>query len=442
MTINEREIALNALLSYRRNGAWPDLYLKEALEKADSKKASLVSAITYGVLQNQNLIDYYIFCFSSLKMNKISPLVLESLRIGAYQILFLEKIPLSAAVNESVKLVSKTGNRRASGFANGLLRRLGAEKNNLPEIKAQTFEEYLSIKYSHPLWLVKKYISVFGSQEAEDILKHDNMPAMPAIRVNTLKNSCPEFEAEANKVSADILEKVSCCPDAYYVHDLGALIKSPLFERGCFYVQDVASQQAIIALNPKKGSRLLDICAAPGGKSLLACQLMENDGYILANDLYPHKAKLIKKNAEGYGAGIIHTSCFDASEYDESLSESFDYIICDVPCSGLGIIRKKPDIRFKSPDELEALTDIQKNILNTACRYLKKGGRMLYSTCTILPSENEDQVNDFLNAHPDFRLVPFNLNGREEAGYKTFLPHRDGTDGFFIALLERRHQPC
>jgi len=434
----ERETALQALTEFRRTGAWPDLYLKNKLEPMTRAQAALATNITYGVLQNQSLLDYYIGVFSSVRLKKIHPLVLDAMRMAVYQILFLDKVPDSAAVNESVDLIKKGGQGRASGFANGVLRTIVRKKEELPEVQAKTFTEKLAIQYSHPVWFVRRLIKMLGGDEAEALLKADNMPVRPVIRVNTLKTNAAAFAEAVLSLTGEQLHAVEGLPDCYYVDGLAELLKSNLFEEGLFYVQDAASQFAVHTLAPKPGDRVLDICAAPGGKSILAAQLMEDRGELISNDLYPHKAALIRSNADKYGIHILQESCKDSCLYNPDFEKAFDKIICDVPCSGLGIIRKKPDIRFKDEEALGELLPIQKKILNNAASYLKPGGTMIYSTCTILPEENERMVRAFLKDHPDFHLCSFDIRGEKTEGYITLYPHRHGTDGFFISKLERR----
>ena len=434
----EREIALQALLEFRKSGAWPDLYLKNKLADVDRAQAALATNITYGVLQKQSLLDFYIGHFSSIKLPKINPVVLDAMRMAVYQILFLDKIPDSAAVNESVDLIKKHGQSRASGFANGVLRTIVRQKDMLPEVKAKTFTETLAIKTSHPVWLVRRLIKILGAEETEALLRANNEPVRPVIRVNTIKTTSTAFVEAAKELTGKTMEAVEGLSDAFYADDLAELLKSNLFSKGHFYVQDAASQYAVHTLNPQPGDRVLDICAAPGGKSILAAQLMKDCGTLISNDLYEHKAALIRANAEKYGIHILQESCKDSCLYNPDFEQSFDKIICDVPCSGLGIIRKKPDIRFKDEKSLADLLPIQKQIFENAASYLKPGGTMIYTTCTILPEENERMLKNFLKTHEDFKLSSFEIRGEKIDGYITLYPHRHGTDGFFISKLERR----
>ncbi len=435
---NERALALDALLAFRRDGSWPDLSLKQRLVGLDESRAALCTHIVYGMLQNGTLLDWYIARYSSLPLKKISPLVLECLRIGVYQIVFLDRVPVSAAVNESVKLIKKTGNARAAGFANGVLRAAARSRDALPEVACATEEQTLAVRYSHPQWMVRRFIALFGREGAERLLQADNAPTPAVVRVNTVRGTSEAFIADCLALTGASPVPVDGLDDAFTVTELSPLLKSELFADGRFTVQDAASQLAVRALDPRPGERLLDVCAAPGGKSFLAAQLMGNEGEVVACDIYPHKVDLIEQTAHRLGLTAVRTVCRDASAAAPQWEKRFDRVICDVPCSGLGVIRKKPDIRFKDEQELAALPTLQRAILESAAACVKPGGRLLYSTCTILPEENEQVVDAFLRDHGDFAPVSFPLRGRAIDGHTTLLPHVDGTDGFFIALLERR----
>lgn len=440
--VNEREIALQALLEFQKTGAWPDLYLKKKLEPLSGPQAALATNITYGVLQNRSRIDYYIGCFSSIPLKKISPIVLEAMRMAVYQILYLDRVPDSAAVNQSVELIKHTGNKRAAGFANGVLRTIVRQKQSLPAVEAKTAAGRLAIETSHPEWLVKRLVDILGEDECRQFLLADNAPVRPVVRINTLKTTDEAFCAAIHRMTGWMPQPVEGLENAFYMEDLAAALKSDLFEQGYFYVQDAASQMAVQVLAPAPGDRVLDICAAPGGKSLLAAQWMEDRGELVSNDLYPHKAALLRENARRYGVTILRESCKDACLYNEEYAGYFDKVICDVPCSGLGIIRKKPDIRYKDEASLRGLPQIQARILENAAAYLKPGGSMIYTTCTVLPEENEQVLEAFLRSHPDYKLCSFLLRGIERPGSVTLYPHRDGTDGFFISKLERSAHRC
>lgn len=434
--LSARETALRALISFRREGAWPDLYLKKACRDMSREESALCANLTYGVLQNRAWLDFLIGSVSSRPVEKLTPQVLDALRLGAYQLLFLTRIPQSAAVHETVELVKQHGNPAAAGYANGVLRALQRRLEQLPEVPKDDPLEYLSIRYSHPRWFVGKMCKRLGFADCEALLQADNAPAPVTARVNTLKLRRPELLAllAEQGIAAQPhpwLEQALCFPD------LRGVLQSDALKQGLFYIQDIASQLCVEALAPRPGETVLDLCAAPGGKSLLAAQLMEDRGTLLSMDLHPHKTDLIAENAARYGASCIRTFPADASVTKDALLARADAIICDVPCSGMGVIRKKPDVRYKDGDQLKALPPLQLSILENAGRYLRPGGRLVYSTCTVLKEENEAVVERFLSDHPEFAPEPFTLPGigPVEEGRLTLWPHIHHTDGFFMAKI-------
>ena len=434
--LSARETALKALISFRRDGAWPDLYLKKACEGMGREESALCANLTYGVLQNRAYLDFLIGSFSSRPVNKLTPQVLDALRLGAYQLVFLTKIPHSAAVNETVELVKKHGNSGAVGYANGVLRALQRSLDNLPQVPRDNDLDYLSIRYSHPKWFVGKMNKRLGFGGCEALLQADNTPTPVTARVNTLK-----INREALLERFSRLE-IAARPhphlaNAIVFDNMKGVLQSDELKQGLFYIQDIASQLCVEALSPRPGETVFDLCAAPGGKSMLAAQMMEDQGSLLSMDLHPHKSDLIAQNAEKYGITCLQTVPSDASVRKDALVERADGIICDVPCSGMGVIRKKPDVRYKDGDHIKVLPPLQLSILENAGSYLKPGGRLVYSTCTVLKEENEAVVEKFLAAHPDFSLEPFDLPGigRVEEGMLTLWPHIHGTDGFFMAKL-------
>ncbi len=433
-----RNAALRALIQFRRDGSWTDLLLKKELAEMSREDAALASAITYGVLQNMQLLDFYISQYSSIRIKKIMPQVLDAMRCGVYQIVFMDRVPMFAAVNETVALIKKQTNPRAASFANAVLRKICAEKNNLPIPDRDDSIRYLSTIYSHPEWLVEKFISQYGIDESEKLLKANNASAPLYIRVNTLKTTTDNLIEVLTKHGV-VVDRVFELSDALLCRSGEPLHLTDEFKDGLFYIQDIASQMAVSLLDAKPGETIIDMCAAPGGKSLVAAQNMANKGRILSFDLHPHKAQIIADNAIKYGATIIEASASDSSVTDGKLAGMADRIICDVPCSGLGIIRKKPDIRYKSEESIKSLPDVQYRILKNAAKYLKSGGRLVYSTCTILKDENEDIINRFLSEEKDFKLVPFynSICGSCD-GTITLLPHINNCDGFFIAVLDRK----
>ena len=425
-----RETALQGLIAFRRQGAWPDLLMKKAAQELRREDAALAAALLYGTLQNLALLDFYLQSVSSMPLKKVMPQVLDALRLGAYQLLFLDRVPDSAAVNETVKLVKKQAGARAGGFANAVLRKLISlrEQNALPAVTGKTPQERLSIQYSHPLWFVEEMWQRLGPQGCEALLAANNQPVgRTTLRVNTLKTTAEELTAILRREGVDAVPAEGL-PNALETAHLGNPAALDSFQKGLFYVQDAASQRCVAALDPQPGASVIDMCAAPGGKTLLCAQLMRNQGSIVAIDVHPHKTKIIEENAARYGADIIQTVTADASHAISRLCKSADYVLCDAPCSGLGVIRKKPDIRFKKREELDGLPAIQAALLTTAAQYVKPGGRLVYSTCTVRREENEDVVGRLLAQNPDCQLEQM----------VTLWPHIDGTDGFFYARMQRR----
>ncbi|MBR5537126.1 MAG: 16S rRNA (cytosine(967)-C(5))-methyltransferase RsmB [Clostridia bacterium] len=434
--LNAREVALRALISYRRESAWPDLYLKKACADLRAEEAALASNLTYGVLQNRAYLDFLLSRFSARPLEKITPQVLDALRLGAYQLVFLTRIPHSAAVNESVELVKKHANAGAAGYANGVLRALQRSLDALPEVPREDELEYLSVRYSHPKWFAGKMRKRLGFDGCEALLRANNAPAPVTARVNTLKTTREALLARfaEKEISANPHPHLA---NAIIFETMKGVLQDESLRQGLFYIQDVASQLCVEALGPRPGDTVFDLCAAPGGKSMLAAQMMEDRGSLLSMDIHPHKSDLIAQNAGTYGITCLDTVPSDASVYREALAGRADAIVCDVPCSGMGVIRKKPDVRYKDGDHIKVLPPLQLAILENAGKYLKPGGRLVYSTCTVLREENEAVVERFLTDHPDFALEPFDLPGigRVEEGMLTLWPHVHGTDGFFMAKI-------
>lgn len=422
-----RKIAFDILLDVHKNNSYANLALKDKLKNQKPIDAGFITRIVYGVLQNQIYIDYYIKKYA--KNSRIKPQILVILRMGVYQILFMDKVPDSASVDESVKLVKKLKMSQLSGFVNGVLRSISREKDNLPQISASTKAEYLSVKYSHPLWLVEKILSEYSKEDTLEILNANNEKAPIVCRINTIKTD--EKSIDFSNVSYEF-----CDDNAVILDKTGDIENLDIFKNGEIYVQDFASQYAIKALNPTKGSKLIDCCSAPGGKSFLSAQYMENKGEILSFDIHEHKIKLIEKTADRLGIDIIKASVFDASVFNEKLEKYADFVLCDAPCSGLGIIRRKPEIRYK--EDISQLPSIQLSILENVSRYVKNGGTLVYSTCTIISDENQQVVENFLSKNDEFYLEEFELFGNEKHKMITLLPHIHGTDGFFIAKLRRK----
>lgn len=440
--MDAREVALLTLNASQQQGGWSDQILKKLLTQAklDSRDGALATQLCFGVLQNQLLLDFYLSKFSNMPLKRMESKVLQALRLGAYQMLFLDKIPHSAAVNRSVEM-SRTHckNPRAAGMVNGILRTIERNLHQLPEIPQTDVVERLSIQYSHPKWLVKEYCASIGAEETEALLKvHNSRPPMTAM-VNTTKITAEKLikELESEGVEVGLHPWLADC---LILSKTGDLERLTAFQEGHFYIQDPASRLCVQAAGPKAGMRVLDCCAAPGGKSFAAAIAMENQGEIISCDLHPHKKKLIQAGANRLGLDQIAPMTADGKVFRPEWENAFDLVLVDAPCSGLGVIGKKPDIRYKDPKPLADLPVVQRAILDNAARYVKKGGVLLYSTCTVLKRENEMVVQSFLEHHPQFRAEQFVLPGpvgTVEAGMLTLWPHRHETDGFFICKLRK-----
>lgn len=433
-----REAALEALTACRRLDAWSDGSLKAACRELDRREAALAARLVYGVLQNRALLDHYLDACCTQRFETLEPFIRDVLRLGAYQILFMDRVPDSAAVDESVELVKRKKRQRAAGMVNAVLRRLSREKNELPEIPAGDRAEYLALRYSHPAWLVRRLMGLLGDGEAEAFLRLDNEAVPTTIQRNPLRCTAEEL-TESLTADRASLTPHAWMPDCWLLSGGGSLEAMPAFQKGWFQVQDAAAKAAVLASGVKPGDRVLDVCAAPGGKSFAAAMAMGDRGEIVACDIHRHKLALIEKGAERLGLTCIHTELADGRQCREEWLESFDAVLCDVPCSGLGIIRKKPDIRYKDPAQLAGLPRVQRAILENAGRYVKPGGVLLYATCTVLPEENGEVTAEFLSSHPEFHPEPFRLPGLdgENDGSLTLWPQRHQTDGFYICKMRR-----
>ena len=433
--MSARTTALSALIATRRQGAWSDGILKEYVQrdKLERRDAALASQLVYGVLQNRMLLDFYLAQVVSGPLFRLQPAMLDILRLGAYQILLLDKIPDSAAVNEAVEQTKKYVNQKASGMTNGALRALVRKKGAL---KAP---QDLATRYSHPQLLVELLQESVGEDRIEALLQADNAPVPTSLQVNTLLSSEAEVE-QALSAEAISYEKHPWLPGCYLVRRTGNLANFGLFASGKVYVQDPSAKLAALAAGVAPGMRVLDCCAAPGGKSFAAAIEMKNQGCITSCDIHEHKVALIEKGAARLGISIVHARQADASQFDPDFENGFDVVIADVPCSGLGVIRKKPDIRYKDLAPLSRLPAVQAAILENVSRYVKPGGVLVYSTCTVLRRENKEIAESFLTRHPEFRLeaipVPERLDAKND-GMLTLLPSLHAADGFFICKLRK-----
>ena len=440
--MDAREAAMLALNACQRQGGWSDGALKKQLSAAElsGRDAALATQLCFGVLQNQMLLDFYLAKFSNIPLKRMEGKVVQTLRLGAYQMLFLTRIPHSAAVNSAVALVkAHCKNPRAAGMVNGILRSMERSLQNMPVIPQGDPVAYLSTLYSHPEWLVKEFILSLGEEETAQLLAADNSQPPTAVMVNTTRTTAETLKAmlEADHVEAEPHPWLENC---LLLSRTGDLERMEAFQQGLFYVQDPASRLSVLAAGAKPGMRVLDCCAAPGGKSFAAAIAMENQGEIVSCDLHPHKKKLIQAGADRLGLTIITPKTADGKVFRPEWERAFDLVLVDAPCSGLGVIRKKPDIRYKDPAPLADLPAVQLDILRNAARYVKPGGTLMYSTCTLLYRENGEVVETFLAENKAYKAEAFTLPGPVgpvQSGSVTLWPHRHGTDGFFISKMRR-----
>ena len=440
--MDAREAALLTLNACHRQGGWSDGVLKKQLAaaKLDSRDAALATQLCFGVLQNQLLLDFYLSQFSNIALSRMEGKVLQALRLGAYQMLFLDRIPHSAAVNCSVEMTKRLcKNPRAAGMVNGILRSVERNLDHLPAIPNTDPVSYLSILYSHPEWLVKEFCMTFGTEEGAKLLAADNHQPPMTVMVNTLRGTAEQVAQRLTEQRVEVTPH-PWLADCLVLSKTGDLEGLEAFREGLFYVQDPASRLAVEAAEVRPGMRVLDCCAAPGGKSFAAGIAMKNEGELISCDIHPHKKKLLQAGADRLGLSLLHPMTADGKVFRPEWEGAFDRVLVDAPCSGLGVIRKKPDIRYKDPEPLKGLPEVQRAILDNASRYVRPGGILLYSTCTLLPRENEEVVRWFLEGHKDFKAEAFTLPGpvgTAADGLVTLLPHRHGTDGFFICRMRR-----
>ena len=405
-----REAALDVLAACRRNGAWIDGALKQVLKRdgLSGRDAAFASRIAYGVMQSRIYLDRCLARCLTQRPEKLEPLLLDILRIGAYQILFMDKVPVNAAVNEAVEMAKAHKLSRAAGLVNAVLRNVDRRRGE-PLAFADELEA-LSVQTSHPRALVERVVGLLGAEEAEAFLRADNEPVPTTIQTNTLKTTAKRLRASLEDEGVTV-EPHPWLADCFTVSGTGDLEGLRAWREGWFTVQDAAAKLTALAAAPKAGSFVIDTCAAPGGKSFAMAMCMEGKGHILSCDMEEHKLRLMEAGAERLGIECMEVRLADGRVCDEALAEKADIVVCDVPCSGLGIIRKKPDIRYKDMASLAGLPAIQRAILDNASRYVRRGGTLVYSTCTVLPEENERVTDAFLRAHPDFTYDAFALPG-------------------------------
>jgi len=446
-----RHIAVDLLVRIDSSNAYSNEILDSAIKRSSlsDNDQRLLTRIFYGVLENRILIDYHIGALSKIRIGKIHGKILNSLRIAIYQIIFLDNVPISAAVNESVKIANIT-NRHSAGFVNGVLRNFVRkyEKGLLPLPGEENETSNLSVKYSLPEWLVEELSKQFDSASIKSIAASNNQAPPLSLRVNTMKTTKKDLMQNLSSIGIETTES-NHAEDGLIVKTSkdASANQNQYFSEGHYYIQDEASMMVSQYLSPRPGEIVFDLCAAPGGKTTHMAQLMELSGKIRAFDLYSQRVKNIIENANRLGIDIIDAETKDSTCPDYKLSESADRVLVDVPCSGIGIFRRKPELRYRIfQNDLDEIVIIQKKLIENAAVYVRKKGFIVYSTCTVNYNENDKIIFDFLKQNNNFRLVDIN-EGNYPAIFKKSVPcikeaihtysHRDGTDGFFICMLQK-----
>lgn len=443
-----RDTVLKILYEINEKGAYSNIALNRHLEACQFRETdrAFITGIVYGVVKWRLTIDWVISQFSNIKLKKISPWILNILRMGTYQLLYMDRVPESAACNESAKLAKKYGHQASTGFVNAVLRNIARNREKIkhPDKNIEP-SKYLSIAYSHPEWMVERFLTLFGSDFTESLLESNNAIPEFTIRINSLKTSREKL------VEALARENIEAFPgifsnDALIIKNPSSISRLIAFKEGLFQVQDESSMLVGRALDPMPGELVLDVCSAPGGKATHIAQLMNNKGTVLARDIHEHKIKLIEQSASRLGIDIIKTAIHDAFIPDAELEGKADKVLLDAPCTGLGIIRRKPDIKWtRDSSDTAEITNLQRKMVIAAGKSVKPGGILVYSTCTILPEENTEIVKEFLNINPEFEMddlssvMPEPLKSKiTEKGMLQLYSNRDGVDGFFISKLRKR----
>ena len=430
-TVNGREVVLETLLLIIRDGEYSHIALKNVLDKyqyLEKKERAFITRVVDGTLEHMMEIDYIINQFSKVKVNKMKPVIRMILRSSVYQMKYMDSVPDSAVCNEAVKLATKKGFVNLKGFVNGVLRSIsrGLDDVKYPE-KETDLVSYISVKYSLPEWIVKQWLEVYDAGTVEKMGEEFLKEKPTSIRCNLSRISKEELKAKLEAEGVTVYDEPEI-PCALFIAGYDYLGKLTSFQEGDFYIQDVSSMQVSLWAEPQEGDFVIDVCSAPGGKSIHMAEMLHGTGHVEARDLTEYKVGLIDENIRRSGLENITAVQWDATVYDEESKESADIVIADLPCSGLGVLGKKTDLKYKITETMQKdLVAIQKEILSVVHNYVKPGGKLLYSTCTIHRGENEKNTKWFLEKHPEFTLVK----------EKQMIPGIDGGDGFYIAMFQK-----
>lgn len=435
---NPRVAALRSLVRCERDGKFANLEVGSSLKDTSlsAPDRALYTALVYGVAERQLTLDYILRALSDRTPDELDPEAKNAVRMGLYQMIYMAKIPVHAAVAESVEAAP----RRCRGFVNAVLRSYLRKKDSvkLPR-REDGFDRYLSVKESIPEEICRLWRLGYGEAAAERLAEAANGHTPLTLRINTLKTTAEAVRSALRErgIDTDVHPVFSDMLTARGNAAIGSV--TDLLEDGSFFVQDPASRACVYALGAKPGETVLDVCAAPGGKSFSAAIQMENRGMLISCDLHKSKISLIEKGAKRLDISILRAECRDGKEFEPAYAEKFDRVLCDVPCSGLGVMAKKPDIRNRPLPSLKALYRTQTDILQNGSRYVRHGGTLAYSTCTLNPAENEEAVKRFLAENPDFSPCDFEMGPvRSVEGMYSFFPGTVSTDGFFTAVMKRK----
>lgn len=430
-----REKVAQILTDIEKDDTYLQLALKKELDTLEAKDKGFANELIYGTIKWRLRLDYVLDQFSKTPVKKMKPFVRQLMRMSVYQILFLDKVPASAAINEAVKIMHKRKMSNLSGFVNGVLR-------NIDRNKLEITYPNLSVYYSIPEWIITRWMKYYGEMETKAICESLSQRARVCIRINTLKTTKDKVKALLSEEGITVLAE-GFLPESFYIHAPSGIHHSPSFKAGLWTVQDESAMLVGHVLGPEKGDEILDVCSAPGGKTVHLAELMQNEGHIIGTDIHEHKIELIEKNAKRLGASIVEGKLQDGMLINEDWKEKFDKILLDAPCSGLGIIKRKPDIRYaKDETAIRDINNIQRKLLKNAINYLKKDGILVYSTCTLTQEENQNMVEYALSLGLQLDAIPYDMPAClkpyiKDNAYIEILPHVTDTDGFFMARFRK-----
>ena len=430
-----REKVAQILTDIEKDDTYLQLALKKELDTLEVKDKGFANELIYGTIKWRLRLDYVLEQFSKTPVKKMKPFIRQLMRMSVYQILFLDKVPASAAINEAVKIMHKRKMSNLSGFVNGVLR-------NIDRNKSEITYPNLSVYYSIPEWIITRWMKYYGEAETKAICESLSQRARVCIRINNLKTTKDKVKALLSEEGITVLEK-GFLPESLYIHAPNGIHHSPSFKAGLWTVQDESAMLVGHVLGPEKGDEILDVCSAPGGKTVHLAELMQNEGHIIGADVHEHKIELIEKNAKRLGASIVEGKLQDGMLINEDWKEKFDKILLDAPCSGLGIIKRKPDIRYaKDETAIRDINNIQRKLLKNAINYLKQDGILVYSTCTLTQEENQNMVEYALSLGLQLDAIPYDMPAClkpyiKDNAYIEILPHVTDTDGFFMARFRK-----